>query len=98
MGAVFLAEYVDTSFKDVEDVQHHLGMEVLGTLPRFSDEFQWEKSKRRTMFMWRTAFVVTLVTIMVLFVLYYRRSTVQDRINLTSSSPSTAQLLPGEGK
>jgi len=91
LGAVFLAEYVDTSFKDVEDVQHYLGLEVVGTLPRFANEFQWERNKRRRLFVWRTAFLVTLVTVMVLFVLYYRRSTVADRVNLVSAS--NAQVI-----
>lgn len=86
-GAIFLAEYVDTSFKDVEDVHHILGLEVVGTLPRFADDHSWSQQKRRTSFVWRTAFVVTLVTIMVLFVLYYRRASVENRVNLVDGFP-----------
>ncbi len=88
-GAVFLAEYVDSSFKDVRDVFRQTGLEVLGTLPRFADEFQWEKKKRRVNMAWRTAFVLTLVTAMTLFVLYYKRSTVQNRIELITQVEST---------
>lgn len=94
VGAVFLAEYVDTSFKDVEDVERILQLPVLGTLPRFADEYQWSKKKKQTVYAWRTAFVLTLVTVMVLFVLYYRTSLVHDQIHLvqgiSESSPTTA--------
>jgi uncharacterized protein involved in exopolysaccharide biosynthesis len=86
VGAVFLAEYVDTSFKDVDEVETITGLEVVGTLPRFADEYQWSKKKRRTVLAWRTAFVVTLVGIMILFVLYYRQSTVQDRVQLVGAA------------
>ncbi len=95
VGAVFLAEYVDTSFKDVEDVERILDLPVVGTLPRFADDYQWSKKKKRTVYAWRTAFVVTLVTAMVLFVLYYRNSLTHDQIHLvhgvSESMGSSAQ-------
>ncbi len=97
VGAVFLAEYVDTSFKDVEEVERALDLPVLGTLPRFADDYQWSKKKKRTVYAWRTAFVVTLITVMVLFVLYYRNSLVHDQVHLVqgiAGSPAPA----GEGE
>jgi len=95
MGAIFLAEYVDSSFKDVDEVEHILGLRVVGTLPRFADTYEWSLKKRRTVFVWRTAFIVTLVTAMVLFVLYYRQAMVHDHIQplsplSESAAPSTA--------
>lgn len=90
MGAVFLAEYVDTSFKDVQEVAQHTGLEVLGTLPRFAGEFEWEAQKRRASLAWRTAFVVTLVAVMAALVLYYKRSTVQDRVHLVTPVESVS--------
>lgn len=95
LGAVFLSEYVDTSFKDVDEVRQVTGMEVLGTLPRFAPEMQWEKAKRRQSLAWRAAFAVTLIVIMALFVLFYRRSMVQDRIYLVETAQLSRPLPPG---
>jgi capsular polysaccharide biosynthesis protein len=34
LGAALLAEFMDTSFKKVEEIQSHLGLPVLGVAPR----------------------------------------------------------------
>jgi uncharacterized protein involved in exopolysaccharide biosynthesis len=92
MGAIFLAEYVDSSFKDVDEVEHILGLRVVGTLPRFADTYEWSLKRKRTVFVWRTAFIVTLVTAMLLFVLYYRQAMIHDRIQ--PLSPLTESAAP----
>jgi len=97
-GAIFLSEYVDTSFKDVEDVHRALGLEVVGTLPRFADDQSWSQKKRKSSVAWRTAFVVTLVTIMVLFVLHYRQSSVENRVFLVDGYPGFLSSPTEEGR
>ena len=40
VGAAFVLAYLDNTFKTTEDVQRHLGLAVLGTIPRFKpDDF-----------------------------------------------------------
>ena len=38
IGIVFLAEYLDDTIKTTEDVQKHLGLTVIGTIPKFKEE------------------------------------------------------------
>jgi hypothetical protein len=33
-GAIILAEYLDNSLRTVEEIEHELGLPVLGTIPR----------------------------------------------------------------
>ncbi len=43
---VFLLEYTDHSIKTTEDIKHHIGLPVLGTIPEFSF-IEIEKSQRQ---------------------------------------------------
>lgn len=38
LAAAFSLAYLDNTFKSAEDVQHHLGLPVLGTIPLFKQE------------------------------------------------------------
>ncbi|MFO7915862.1 MAG: GNVR domain-containing protein [Candidatus Krumholzibacteriales bacterium] len=52
-GAILLSEYVDDSFKSVEEVERVLQLPVLGTIPRTVDQFQWERRDLgRKMLVW----------------------------------------------
>jgi uncharacterized protein involved in exopolysaccharide biosynthesis len=46
IGAVIIAETVDTSFRSVEEVEEELGLSVLGTIPRLFDSTLQAKRKR----------------------------------------------------
>jgi uncharacterized protein involved in exopolysaccharide biosynthesis len=45
-GSVLVTEYMDDSFKTVEEVQRTLGLPVLGTIPKTVSHFAWERKKR----------------------------------------------------
>jgi tyrosine-protein kinase Etk/Wzc len=38
LGVAFLLDYLDRSLKDEDDVQEHLGLPLLGTIPRIDDD------------------------------------------------------------
>lgn len=52
-GSILLTEYMDDSFRSVEEVQRVLKSPVLGTVPRTVSHFAWERRKRgRMILMW----------------------------------------------
>jgi succinoglycan biosynthesis transport protein ExoP len=46
LGSIFLTEYLDDSFRSVEEVERVLQVPVLGTIPKIAAEFAWEKKKQ----------------------------------------------------
>jgi hypothetical protein len=46
IGAILVTEYMDDSFRSVEEVQRILKLPVLGTVPKTITAFAWEKKKR----------------------------------------------------
>ena len=52
-GAILVSEYVDDSFRSVEEVEKVLQLPVLGTIPKTVDQFQWERKELgRKMLVW----------------------------------------------
>jgi uncharacterized protein involved in exopolysaccharide biosynthesis len=49
IGAILVTEYIDNSFRTVEEVQRFLKLPVLGTVPKTIASFAWEKRKRGKM-------------------------------------------------
>jgi uncharacterized protein involved in exopolysaccharide biosynthesis len=49
IGAILVTEYVDDSFRTVEEVQRFLKLPVLGTVPKTIASFAWERKKRGKM-------------------------------------------------
>jgi polysaccharide biosynthesis transport protein len=45
-GSILVTEYMDDSFRNVEEVQRILGVPVLGTIPKTVAHFAWERRKR----------------------------------------------------
>lgn len=48
-GSVLVTEYMDDSFRTIEEVQKLLGVPVLGTIPKTISHFAWERKKRGKM-------------------------------------------------
>jgi len=44
-GAMLVSEYIDDSFRSVEEVEKVLQLPVLGTIPKTVDQFQWERKE-----------------------------------------------------
>ncbi len=49
LGSILVTEYIDDSFKSVEEVERILKVPVLGTVPKTIAHFTWEKQKRGKM-------------------------------------------------
>ena len=49
IGAILITEYIDDSFRTVEEVQNFLKLPVLGTVPKTVAAFAWEKQRRGKM-------------------------------------------------
>jgi polysaccharide biosynthesis transport protein len=46
LGAVIVTEYVDDSFRSIDEVERVLKTPVLGTVPKMEAGFSWEKKRR----------------------------------------------------
>lgn len=64
LGAILLTEYLDDSFKSVEEVERVLKTPVLGTVPKMETGFAWEKERRGIMIVSWIVGVVLFVVVM----------------------------------
>jgi uncharacterized protein involved in exopolysaccharide biosynthesis len=64
LGAILLTEYLDDSFRSVEEVERVLQAQVLGTVPKMETGFAWEKKERGVMIISWTVGVILLVIVM----------------------------------
>ena len=49
LGSIIVTEYMDDSFRSVEEVQRILKLPVLGTIPKTVSHFAWERKKKGRM-------------------------------------------------
>jgi succinoglycan biosynthesis transport protein ExoP len=49
LGAILITEYMDDSFRSVDEVERILKIPVLGTVPKTISRFRWEKKKQGKM-------------------------------------------------
>jgi hypothetical protein len=49
LAAIVVTEYMDDSFRSIEEVERVLKTPVLGTVPKMAIDFTWEKKKRGVM-------------------------------------------------
>ncbi|MDD4857905.1 MAG: GNVR domain-containing protein, partial [Candidatus Krumholzibacteria bacterium] len=46
LGAIIVTEYIDDSFRSIEEVEKVMKTPVLGTVPKMAAGFSWEKKER----------------------------------------------------
>ncbi len=46
IGAILITEYLDDSFRSIDEVERELKVPVLGTIPKMADGFSWERRRR----------------------------------------------------
>lgn len=46
IGAILITEYLDDSFRSVDEVERELKVPVLGTVPKMVEGFSWERRRR----------------------------------------------------
>lgn len=77
LGAILVTEYLDDSFKSVEEVERVMKTPVLGTVPKMETGFAWEKKQRGIMIVsWIVGVILFIVVMSGAFYLYanYLRS------------------------
>ena len=74
IGAILVTEYVDDSFRSVEEVQLILKLPVLGTIPRTVEQFSWEKKRRgRLVIFWAIGVILFSVVMSGALYVYGKR-------------------------
>ena len=86
IGSILVTEYMDDSFRNVEEVQRFLKLPVLGTVPKTISSFSWEKKKRGKMILiWVVGFFL-FVSIVTATLYIYERSLRQAGIGVRIST------------
>jgi uncharacterized protein involved in exopolysaccharide biosynthesis len=85
-ASLVVSEYSDTSFRSIEDVEEHLELRVLGTIPKFESTNELnDAAKRRKLIIWASALAV--IAVVALFGFYYYGKTVDNqRLDLYESA------------
>ena len=78
LAAIIITEYVDDSFRSIDEVERVLETPVLGTVPKMEAGFSWEKKKRGVMIIsWIvgvTVFVAILSSALYVYANYLKSS------------------------
>lgn len=64
LGAIIITEYIDDSFRSIDEVERTLKTPVLGTVPKMAADFAWEKKQRGVMIVSWIAGVVLFIGIL----------------------------------
>lgn len=62
-GSILVTEYMDDSFRTVDEVQRILKLPVLGTIPKTISRFAWERKKRGRMILIWTIGILLFITL-----------------------------------
>jgi uncharacterized protein involved in exopolysaccharide biosynthesis len=64
LGSILVTEYMDDSFRSVEEVQRILKLPVLGTIPKTFSHFAWERKKKgRMILIWSIGLVLFIAMV-----------------------------------
>ena len=85
IGSILVTEYMDDSFRNVEEVQRFLKLPVLGTVPKTISSFSWEKKKRGKMILLWVVGLFLFVSLVTVSLYIYERSLRQSGIGVRIS-------------
>jgi len=85
IGSILVTEYMDDSFRNVEEVQRFLKLPVLGTVPKTISGFSWEKKKRGRMILLWVVGLFLFVSLVTATLYIYERSLRQAGIGVKIS-------------
>lgn len=89
-AGLLLTEFSDASFRSVEDVEKHLGLKVLGTVPRFERTRWFHDSARKRAIIW-TITIVSVTAAALAGFYFFGKSVREQMIDLDVSAPTTTQ-------
>jgi len=85
MGAILISEYIDDSFRTVEEVERVLQLPVLGTIPKTIEQFQWERKEMgRKVLIWIIS-IFLLTTLISGAIYFYAKSLKSSRLGFKIS-------------
>lgn len=91
IGAILITEYLDDSFRGIEEVERTMKLSVLGTVPKMAEGFTWERRRRGIVIAGWIAGIVLFVALMsgalFLYASYLKSSGLG--IELTEDRPAT---------
>jgi succinoglycan biosynthesis transport protein ExoP len=64
LGAIVVTEYIDDSFRSIEEVERTIKVPVLGTVPKMASGFSWEKKQRGVVIVTWIAGVMLFIAIL----------------------------------
>jgi uncharacterized protein involved in exopolysaccharide biosynthesis len=71
VGGLVVSEYMDTSFRGVEDIEKELDLKVLGAVPSIDSQTGWDRRRsRRQMIIWVSTGIVVVVVSLAGFYMY----------------------------
>ena len=85
LGAILVTEYLDDSFRDIDEVQRILKLPVLGTIPKTVSHFAWERKKRGRMLLIWAAGTVLFVMLVSGTIFVYAKALQQTSIGVELS-------------
>lgn len=84
-GAILISEYIDDSFRTVEEVERVLQLPVLGTIPKTIEQFQWERKEMgRKVLIWIVS-IFLLTTLISGAIYFYANSLKSSRLGFKIS-------------
>lgn len=87
VGGLWISEYTDTSFRNIDQIEKKLGLRVLGTVPIINKGVSWRKAQtRRQSMIWMVTSAVVIVLSLMGFYLYGRMS---DKLTVTSAQQAS---------
>jgi len=87
IGGLWISEYTDTSFRNIDQIEKKLGLRVLGTVPIINKGVSWRKAQtRRQSMIWMVTSAVVIVLSLMGFYLYGRMS---DKLTVTSAQQAS---------
>jgi succinoglycan biosynthesis transport protein ExoP len=92
-GGLILTEFTDSSFKTVDEVELHLELRVIGTIPRVEEggvEWHGDNRKRRLAVWGATIIALTAVSIFAFY--FYGKSTKEQWESIQVKRPGSVQL------
>ena len=92
-GGLILTEFTNTSFKSVDEVEQHLELRVIGTIPRVEEgEVEWQgDNRKRSLAVWG-ATIVALITVSIFAFYFYGKSTKEQWESIQIKRPGSVQL------
>lgn len=89
LGLIVVTEYMDDSFRSVEEVERIMKLPVLGTIPKTVSHFAWEKKKKGRMLLVWTIGLMLFITMVSGAIFIYAKALQESSIGveLTDDGP-----------